>query len=264
MSELYHYGIKGMKWGIRRSDAELARNRGDFQYAKESRKKVHRNSDGSETFPKGFVFNRVGQRELDVNKSGGLYVSYGKDDAARYVKSLGPTPIRKLFGVEADTIQHISVKEPLHSASDKQVAIETAKLLQKNHELFRRFNDSFYSLVTTGDYDKKVTEADLDRALKNPSGKEGQKLAYGVSSFLGDEVHASESKIIYDHFRKRGYDAIPDIHDRLSGTSNTALIVINPNKVEIKSRTVITKEIMKEGRAYVKSIGKLKVSDLIK
>lgn len=49
----------------------------------------------------------------------------------------------------------------------------------------------------------------------------------------------------------------------LSGTSNTALIVINPDKLEVTSSTAITKDIMKEAKSYVKTLEKLKVSELI-
>lgn len=269
--ELVHHGVKGMKWGVRRyqnKDGSLTpagkKRYSDFEYAQETTKSVKTNSDGSKTIPKGFAFNRVGKSSLDINQSGGLYVSYGKEDAARYVKALGPTTLGKLFGTAGDTIQHLTVKESLRMPSDSQTATETAKLLKSNKKLLDSFNESIYSLATTGDFDKKVTESDLDLALRNPSGKEGQKLAYGVSSFLGDGNYAAESKAVYEHFRKSGYDAIPDVHDRLSGTSNTAMIVINPNKVAISSTTTITKDVMKAGKQYVKTLEKLKVSDLIK
>ena len=71
-------------------------------------------------------------------------------------------------------------------------------------------------------------------------------------------------QVVYDHFRQKGYDVIPDLHDRLSGTSNTAMIVINPDKVEITSYTTITKDVYRAGRDYAKSLGKLPISDLIK
>ena len=120
-----------------------------------------------------------------------------------------------------------------------------------------------YSLAFTNDFDKNVSSSDLQKALLDPSGKSGQKLAYAVSSFLGDENYASESKTVYEHFRSKGYDAIPDVHDRLSGISNTALIIINPDKLEVTSSTVITKDVMKEAKSYVKKLEKLKVSELI-
>lgn len=264
--ELYHYGVKGMKWGVRRyqnKDGSLT-NAGKIRYAIESDKKITVNEDGSKTIPVGFTFNRVGKASVDVNRSGGLYVSYGKEDAARYIKSLGPTPIGKLFGTAGEAVQHISVKRNLKMPSDSQTAIETANLLLKDKKLFDSFNDSIYSVAATGDLDKRISNADLKAALKNPSGKEGQKLAYGVSSFLGDPNYASESKTVYEHFRSKGYDVIPDLHDVLSGTSKTAMIVINPSKVEVSSVTMITKDVMKEGKSYAKSLEKLKVSDLIK
>lgn len=37
LDELAHYGVKGMKWGVRRSDAQLARSRGGQPEKKERR-----------------------------------------------------------------------------------------------------------------------------------------------------------------------------------------------------------------------------------
>lgn len=264
-NELYHFGIKGMRWGVRRyqnPDGTLTAA-GKRRYAEEPGKTIIINKDGSRKIPKGFTFNRIGKGSRDINKSGAIYVSYGKEDATRYLKSLGPTPIGKLLGTAGDTVQHISVKRSLRMPNDTQTAVETAKLLSKNKNLLRNLNDSIYSFVVTGELGKDITEKDISMALRNPSGKEGQKLAYGLSSLLADPNHVNDAKEVYQYFREQGYDAIPDIHDKLSGTSKTATIIINPDKVETKSTTIITKDIMKRGKDYCKTLEKLKVSDLI-
>ena len=81
---------------------------------------------------------------------------------------------------------------------------------------------------------------------------------------IGDTTnYKEEAKKVYDVFRENGYDAIPDLHDILSGTSQTATIVINPNKLKITSTTTITKDIMKEGKNYLKTLEKLPVSELL-
>ena len=59
-NELYHHGIKGMKWGVRRTDAQLARARGKSKPEEhEDYKKAH----------SGKSYKSMSNQELsDVNK----------------------------------------------------------------------------------------------------------------------------------------------------------------------------------------------------
>lgn len=281
---LYHHGIKGQRWGVKNgppypldaSDYSASEKREgspknkskngerDFSYAKTSNASVRINNDGSKTFPKGFVFNRVGKASTDVNKSGGLYVSYGKEDAARYVKNLGPSTLGKLLNTKAETLQHLTVKEPIKMVSDTELTKGISNVLLKDKKVFDSFNESIYSMAYTNDWDKKITKEDVVNALNYPNKKESRVLAYCVNSFFGDSQYKDETMAIYKHFRDLGYDAIPDIHDSLTGTSKTAMIVINPEKVSISSTTAITKDVMRDAKKYVKSIGKLPIDDILK
>ena len=261
---LQHHGVKGMKWGIRKKRETKGRSKSSapIEYHKESNKTIKTNRDGSQTVPKGFVFNRVGQNDLDINAAGALYVSHGKADAARYVKALGPTMIGKLMGQYGTTVQHLTVKSDLKMPSEETLVKGSAKTLLDPKSL-TKFNDSLYSMMATGQVENaEVTPDDVNRAIKNPKALESRRLAYGVSQCLANGEFTQEAKRTYDYFRKEGYDAIPDMADRNTGTSETAMIVINPNKVEMKSKTLITKDVMKAGKRYVKEAGKLKVSEL--
>ena len=254
--ELEHYGVKGMKWGRRKQREEV-------NFHKESNIKIKRNSDGSQTVPKGFVFNRVGRMPMDINASGALYVSHGKADAARYIKSLGPTTLGKLMGTAGDKVQHISAKKNLKVASEEDVKIGVLSYLKDNPKFLDKFNDSLYSSAVTGDFETVISKRDVEKALSNPSSKEATKLAFGVTATLANQDYASDSKNIYSNFRSKGYDAIPDTYDTLSGTSTSAMIVINPEALSVTSTTVISKDVMKSAKTYLKSVERLKVSELI-
>lgn len=262
---LCHWGIKGMKWGVRRyqnPDGTLTAE-GKIRYSETSNKKQIMNKDGSTTFPKGFVFNRVGQSQLDVNASGALYVSIGVKDTSRYIKSLGPTLIGDLFKTSAHNVQHIKVVNDIRMPSKDETVSISVNLLKSNPKLFKEFKDSIYSMVATDDPFEDIADKNLNLSYSELKGKKGYKIAYALSSMLGDPNYYEESKQVYAFFRSKGYDAIPDLHDLLSGTSETAMIIINPNKVVVSSSTYISKDVKREAIKYVKSLDKLRVDELI-
>mgnify|MGYP003296426970 CR=1 FL=1 len=259
--DLYHHGIKGQKWGIRRfqkNDGSLT-PAGKERYYVESDKKEVQNDTKSSTIPKGFKFNRVGQASLDINPSGALYVSSGKADVTRYMRSLGPTPIGKLLGTAASHIQHIEVKENLKKSSIDETTKLTNEWLIKNPKMAESINQSFHALALGKDIDAKF----LNDIQKNPDSKDAKRAAYVVSAVLGDPNYKQEAAALYKHFRDNGYDAIPDLNDLYSGTSETATIVINPGKLKVTSTVAITKDLMKEGKKYLKTLGDLPCSKVL-
>lgn len=261
-NSLYHHGIKGQKWGVRRfqkKDGSLT-PAGKERYYVESDKKEVQNDAKSSTIPKGYKFNRVGGANLDVNRSGALYVSSGKADATRYVKMLGPTPLAKILGTYSTHVQHIEVTGDIKKASASETARISVDILSKNPKMVAEINDSIHSMAAGVEFDKKT----IRKAQNNPGGKEAMRVALGVSAVLGDSKNYGHiAKVVYDEFRKNGYDAIPDLNDTMTGRSETATIVINPKKLKVTSTTEITKDVMKEGKAYLKTLANLPVSKFL-
>lgn len=268
-NELAHHGIKGQKWGIRRfqnKDGSLTPAGKERYYVdNDSSTSITKNSDGSYTVPTGFKFNRVGQKTLDINKSGVLYVSYGKEDAARYVKSLGPTLISKLIGGNGQAVQHIEAKGPLRMPSEKEVYKGFCEIAAKNKSILDRINNDDVArlIVTYGKgWEAKVTQKDAEYAAKNPNSLAAKRMAQAVSFWMGDSRYAKEASTIYKHFKDKGYDAIPDITDRDGGGFDTSMIIMNTDKIKMTSSVKITGVIMKEAKSFVKTLAEKPWEDI--
>lgn len=274
-NELYHHGILGQKWGKRNgppyplgasdrsaTETKLSNNK-DYgsNWWVDNTKEIKLNKDGSYTVPPGFKFNRVGGSETRANLSGGLYVSYGKADAARYVRNLGPSLCGKLMKQYGTHVQHISVKKPLKLASEQETINTTLNALKDNPEFFNKLKDTWlYSMSYSSE---GIQDSDLESALSDPTSKQAKKLAYCIMASFGNSVAAPDVAKIYDVFRAKGYDAIPDVYDIMNGISESAMIVLNMDKIEMTDSREITKDIYKEGKRFAKEYGYLKVDEIV-
>ena len=281
IDELYHHGIKGQKWGVRRyqnEDGSLTPE-GKKRYAWDTDSEITKNKDGSYDIPEGFLFNRVGDKSMQVNKSGGLFVSYGKDDANRYVSIFGKMYVKTVNDFlegnkkQEGGVQHIVAKEKMKLASNEETIKLSCDILYKNDKVRKEFGDSYFwemiephmhnrGKVADPEHDvSKLTPDILQKAMKDENDR--NRLAYGLSMMYGDAHYASTTRQVYKTFIEKGYDAIPDFNDTMIGTSSSAMVVINPDKLSMTAFTKIDRKVLKEATNYVSKLSQLPVNQLL-
>lgn len=148
---LAHYGVKGMKWGIRkqRPSSGLTRRRSSYRVTSKSSKKTRSSSDNSKT-------NRRRKIAIGVAVAGGAilaayggYKIYGARVASnkRYNKKVA----EKILKTSGDNL--ISKLDSALEANKHNYPVETRKMLW----------DSVYNAQDTYDRNKKLAENILTR-----------------------------------------------------------------------------------------------------
>ena len=135
--ELYHWGKKGMKWGVRRyqnKDGSLT-DAGKKRYARDADEKGYKKQDDNGTYYK--TVGKKGRREtLDTDAN-----RYVKEDLTRSKRLIDETETmsNKLKKVNDESIKRQpKAKMDLSKMSDKQMRDEINRAL-----LERQYNDMF-------------------------------------------------------------------------------------------------------------------------
>lgn len=210
--ELYHYGVKGMKWGVRRyqnTDGSLT-DTGRLRVKGANRKaslikeqlgvdvdkrvfyKHDKNASKSVSLNKGQKVYHVTPKEIKQLRDGqDLFISATKTDRDIYKSFLTMMMRRKGFGLDTPIKEvEFKLKEKLRSPSNDDQRKIFDSVYKSNKETFDRDLDSYYS---TGERRSNDTYDAFIRTLDSRSSE-------------------SKSKF-YDAMKKNGYNAVLDQHD---------------------------------------------------
>lgn len=208
--ELYHHGIMGQKWGVRRYqnvDGTLT-ERGKLRYKgavfkknlikeqlnidvdiKDTLKKDYPDDNEGLILPKGKSVNHITPLDFKKLKDGqDLYISATQDDQDTYKAFL--SMMLKHKGFESIKEVKFKLKEQLKAPS--------------NNDQKRIFNECYTN-------NKEVFDKDLTDYYKTKKSKPKEPYDQFIKSL--DKNGTESKKLFYDAVKNKGYNAILDQHD---------------------------------------------------
>ena len=247
--ELYHWGIKGMKWGVRRyqnKDGSLT-PAGKKRYTPGELgrtpvpKGVTVKSDGSITISKGVSLQRlVNDKSRDLKDV--TYASVLEWDNAKYVKYIGG---KGFFGGGRDKVLSLKANEDLKAPTVNDASKIMVNMLRSNPN----FRSSFTNILGN-----TVSDKELKRMIDDPTGPDAKAWydTLNMSMTFGPDFDPSApfiQKTFSKELQKHGYNMLRDENDFQNKVAKAPVIILNPQKtLTVTSVTDITDDLRKTSK----------------
>lgn len=247
-NSLYHHGIKGQKWGVRRfqkKDGSLTPE-GAKRYAdgaKEGRD-YKDYGDGRIEIKKGTNLQRLVGANNKQDLSGTTYASFTKHDNNSYLKVITG---KGFLGGGRDTKLTLKTTADLKSPSTNDAAKMFFKMLKNNPDLAETYSKTMFG--------RKYSDKELDSAINGELSKKMlEEYQMANSSFMfTDDDSRKVKNAYYDVVSKNGYNMLRDENDVVGGYAKAPVILLNCEKtVKLEKTESINKDMRKSAKEYTK------------
>lgn len=210
---LRHFGVKGMKWGVRKTKDEL--------------------NSKERTIKKGTVIQNISSREL-TKPNRHMYAAYTSYDKTLYSDMMANFQYNGR-GYKNEFV----VKKDIRIPSDKQLVKNFVEIAKANPKLVSREMSAAYNSShllfekSAKHFEKKISK------ISDADSKLGEKLTKQfVSEMVSDKAAKSRAEFI-GGLIKKGFDGMSDINDRDGSTnSQDPLIIFNTTKTLGEAKSV--------------------------